>query len=67
MWTVSEDEPILTQSFKINFEAVANDLAIRVDEAEHLLEACLDTGSLRTDSTRQLYIDVCKFLGKEPK
>jgi hypothetical protein len=32
-----------------------------------LLHQCLHTGALRTDSTRQLYLDVCRAIGEEPK
>lgn len=39
----------------------------KLEEARRLLEGCLHTGGLRTDNTRQLYIDVCNWLGIVPE
>lgn len=41
-------------------------MEVELAEAKRLIDACLHTGGLRTDSTRQLYLDVCKFLEVEP-
>ena len=67
MWTV---RPYMTMKERMDEADRINRTdreLIALEEARRLLQSCLDTGSLRTDSTRQLYIDVCKFLGKEPK
>lgn len=64
MWTVSGDE----------FERINQKLDAELIEemkrdytARRLLMACLDTGILRCDTYRQLYEEVCKFVGIEPK
>lgn len=36
-----------------------------MDTARRLIIGALDTGSMRTDRTRQLYIDMCRFVGRE--
>lgn len=59
------------KSFELLIENVQSDaqkpIKVKLDYAKSLLVRCLDTGSLRTDTTRQLWDAINEFLKGETK
>jgi len=54
------------ETSRLEYQAEAFRLSKEVKRRNDIIQRCLETGSLRTDRTRELYVEACRAVGREP-